>query len=111
MTRFLLSSLLLLGLQLTAGAQLREVPKEVKAAFENQYPKADSISYDDKLIQVQVHFRQDGERFTASYNNRGEWKETLKDWSFSALPEPVRDGFSKSKYADWKVTDTKVVYR
>lgn len=109
--RFLLL-LLAMGLLSTKGqAQLREIPREVKAAFENQYPGADSVTYDDRLIQVQVHFRQTDGRYTATYSNRGEWKETLKAWTFEALPEAVRDGFSKSKYADWKVTETKVVLR
>jgi hypothetical protein len=47
----------------------------------------------------------------ASYTNKGRWKETEKDWSFDQLPEAVKDGFQKSKFADWKVTEAKVIYR
>ena len=37
------------------------------------------------------------------------WKETEKDWSFEQLSDEVKDGFNKSKYAEWKVIDTKMV--
>ncbi len=105
------SLLLLLLFSSVSFAQIREVPEAVKEAFDSQYPDADSIKYEDNIVSVQVHFTEKGEKMKASYTNKGRWKETEKEWSFEQLPEDVKDGFSKSKYADWEVSETKIVYR
>jgi hypothetical protein len=57
-----------------------------------------------------VRFEQDSSKMNAEYNNKGIWKNTLKDWSYDNLPEDVKEGFKKSKFADREVTDVKVVY-
>ena len=112
MTRKLFSLLLLLlFFSSFSFAQIREVPEAVKEAFDTQYPDADSVKYEDNIVSVQVHFSQDGEKMKASYTNKGRWKETEKEWSFEQLSAEVKDGFSKSKYADWEVSETKIVYR
>lgn len=94
-----------------AFSQVREIPEEVKETFTTQYPDAQEVNYEDKLVSVQVIFTLNGERMVAFYNNKGKWKETEKDWNFEKLPEEVKDGFKKSKYAEWKVADTKIIYR
>lgn len=92
-------------------AQVREIPESVKETFSSQYPEAENVTYEDNLVSVQIHFQLNGEKMIAAYNNKGRWKDTEKDWSFDQLPETVKDGFQKSKYADWKVTETKIIYR
>lgn len=92
-------------------AQIREVPESVKETFATQYPDADSVEYTDNLVNVQVRFTMNGEKMKASYTNKGRWRETEKDWSFEQLSEEVKDGFSKSKYAEWEVSETKIIYR
>src|SRR5688572_21598042 len=85
---------------MTVFAQLREIPKAVEETFANQYKGASDIEFKDLLTKVDVHFNLDGEQMIASYTNKGIWKETIKDWSFVKLPEEVKNGFEKSKYAD-----------
>lgn len=94
-----------------AFSQVREIPQEVKETFTTQYPDAEDVNYEDKLVSVQVLFTVKGEKMVAFYNNKGKWKETEKAWNFEKLPAEVKDGFQKSKYAAWKVTDTKIIYR
>ncbi len=94
-----------------AQAQLREVPAIVKETFEKQYPEAGEVAYKDMLASVQVHFTQNDEKYVAKYNNKGVWRETEKEWNFGHLEDAVKDGFKKSKYADWEVEETKIVYR
>ncbi len=91
-------------------AQIREIPKIVEETFTNQYKGATNIDYQDQLVRVDVSFELDGESMIASYTNKGLWKGTEKDWTFDKLPEQVRDGFEKSKYADREVEQTKVLY-
>lgn len=109
--RFLTLVLALFVIGISANAQIREVPPIVKDAFYNQYPKAEEVAFKDLLASVQVYFTVDGEKMLAKYSNKGIWKETEKDWSYDQLSETVKDGFTKSKYADWEVKETKVVYR
>jgi hypothetical protein len=112
MTRRIFSLLLLLFFFSSISfAQIREVPELVKEAFDTQYPDADSVEYKDNIVSVDVHFTQKGEKMKAQYTNKGRWRETEKLWSFDQLPADVKDGFSKSKYADWEVSETKIVFR
>ena len=46
----------------------------------------------------------------ASYTNKGLWKETQKEWTFDKLPEEVKDGYEKSKYAGREVEETTMLY-
>jgi hypothetical protein len=92
-------------------SQVREIPAAVKETFTSQYPTAENAEYEDNLVSVQVHFQLNGEKMVASYNNKGRWKDTEKDWSYDQLPEVVKEGFQKSKYAEWKVTDVRIIYR
>jgi len=106
-------SIFLIGFVLIANvlsAQVREIPEAVKETFTTQYPGAESVAYEDNLVSVQVHFQMNGEKMVAAYTNKGRWKDTEKDMNFDQLPELVKDGFQKSKYADWKVSDVKMIY-
>ena len=89
---------------------IREIPKAVEENFSNQYKGASGIDFKDQLVRVDVHFTLDGESMIASYTNKGLWKETQKEWSFDKLPDEVKDGFGKSKYAGREVEETIVLY-
>jgi hypothetical protein len=47
----------------------------------------------------------------AAYTNKGKWKETQEDSDYESLNEEIKKGFDKSKYAEWKVVDTKIINR
>ena len=96
----------------SVSAQIREIPKEVRETFFNQYPKAENTEIKDQLLQVKVLFTMEGEKYIATYNNKGEWKESEKETSFEKLSEAVKDGFNKSKYAnkEWKPGETKIIF-
>ena len=92
-------------------AQIREVPREVEQTFIRQYPEAHSATYQDHLLNVRVRFIQDGETMLATYTNKGLWKETEQEITFDQVSEEAKDGFQKSKYAEWNVVETRKVYR
>jgi uncharacterized protein (DUF952 family) len=92
-----------------SSAQIRETPEAVKTAFAAQYPGAEQVDYDDILTSIHVSFVLNGEKMIAKYTNKGAWKETEREWSFDKVPTDVRDGFEKSKYADWEVKETAIV--
>lgn len=95
----------------TASAQVDKLPAPIRETFTGQYPHADSIQYIDNFLYGTVNFVDDGYHTTANYTKKGVWKSSEKTWSFDQVPNTVKDGLSKSKYADWKVEETKIVYR
>lgn len=84
-------------------AQIRELPAAVKDAFSSQYPNADSVKYEDKLVYVLVHFEQNDSANTARYSSKGIWQWTDMAMPFTGLPEEVQVGFNKSKYVGWQL--------
>ena len=105
--------LMILGLAFFAKnsfSQIRKIPKIVEETFAQQYNRAANVDFKDQLVRVDVYFELDSQKMIASYTNKGIWKETEKEWTFDKLPEEVKDGFKKSKYADREVEETKVLY-
>lgn len=102
---FLILFLAVSGLLLTQNvqAQLRDIPADVESAFSRQYPQAQKVTYEDKLIYVLVHFTQSDSSSTAKYSSKGIWQWTETAMPFTGLPQQVQEGFNKSKYADWQV--------
>ena len=99
-----------LSISFILNAQVHKVPEVVKEVFENQYPKADVQEYDDLLVKVVVKFTLDSSEMKATYSNKGVWKGTDKEISYSSVPAEVKDGFNKSKYADWDVRESTQLY-
>lgn len=112
MKKFLTLLTLLAGLLSVTDtqAQIREIPKAVEETFTSQYKGATDVEYKDQLVRVDVHFELEGEQMIASYTNKGVWKETQKAWEFDKLPQEVKDGFDKSKFADREVEETVMIY-
>ena len=92
------------------NAQVTSVPQQAKDNFAAQYPGAENVTWDNDLINVNARFELNGKKMNAEYNNRGIWTSTLEESDFESLPDEVKDGFEKSKYADRQVTDVKIVY-
>jgi hypothetical protein len=112
MARHLFMLLKLLSfVSIASFAQGEKVPVNVKETFEGQYPEAEEVAYKDNFINVKVMFTLHGEKMIANYTRKGEWKNSEKEWSFDKLSEQEKDGFQKSKYADWEVEETKIIYR
>jgi hypothetical protein len=95
----------------SAFSQIRQIPDKVRENFANKYPNAQNIEFKDKLVSVNIHFTIDSENYIASFNNDGDWKETERAYDFEKLSADVKDGFEKSKYADWKVIETGIIYK
>jgi Putative beta-lactamase-inhibitor-like, PepSY-like len=96
----------------TAHAQFRSIPAVVTDSFKTQYPKATSVSWSDKVSAFQATFTLDNEKYVARYGSKGEWQNSVKKITKDALPAEVKDGLSKSKYADtdWEVRAVTVRY-
>ena len=106
----LLTTILVSVICTTAHSQVTTIPDQAKQNFFRQYPDAKNIEWSNDVVNVNVSFEQDSNKLTAEYNNKGIWKWTLKEWSFEQLPNDVKEGFTKSKYAAREIKETKVLY-
>jgi len=86
-----------------ASAQLRKIPAAVTDAFSAKYPDAKEVEWKDKLTNFTAGFNSDNKALLASFNSKGEWQSTEQEVEESELPSAIRDGFGKSKYADWNI--------
>jgi hypothetical protein len=84
-------------------AQFRKVPAEVTEALKSKYPDASNVSWKDKISVFVASFEMRNEKYEARFEEKGMWKSTTKEISKDALPEEVKDGWEKSKYADWDI--------
>ena len=109
-TKFYFSLILLIFFSIQGFSQVTKIPETAKENFARQYPAAKNVFWDNEVINVNVRFELDGELMNAEYNNKGIWKKTERKWAYDKLPESVRDGFNKSKYADRGVSETVIVY-
>src|SRR5689334_1087169 len=104
---FRLSALALFALfTVSAHAQLRKIPAEVTTAFSEKFPNATNVEWRDKLSGFTANFSIDSAKYLASFNNKGTWESTEEFISEDDLPSPVQDGFEKSKYAEWDISET-----
>ncbi len=108
--RFFLFPVILLVNFSLLQAQVTSIPEQAKENFFKQYPDAVNVQWSNDVVNVNARFEQDSNQMNAEYNNSGIWKRTLKDWTFDQLPQDVKDGFEKSKYAGKQVLDVKVLY-
>lgn len=102
--------MMIMIVSISANAQIRQIPKQVEETFAQQYNGATNVDFRDQLVRVDVYFELNGEKMLASYTNKGIWRETEKEMTFDALPEEIKEGFRKSKYADREVEETKQLY-
>ena len=84
-------------------AQVRKIPSEVTEAFKQKYQDATNVEWRDKLSNFSAIFESDNQHYQARFNSKGEWQLTEYEIEESDLPEEVKDGFEKSKYADWEI--------
>ena len=85
-----------------ANAQLRKIPASVTDAFAARYPHATSVEWKDKLQYFEASFQLNGASISADFSSNGEWQNSERTMTYDQLPEEVKDGFQKSRYADWQ---------
>lgn len=100
-----LFSFLFACMLVTVNAQFRSIPAVVTDAFQAKFGKASHVIWKDKLSSFQAEFQLGKDKVKASYSSKGEWLKTEKKYDFTRLPADVKDGLSKSKYADYTVKE------
>jgi hypothetical protein len=87
----------------TTQAQIRKIPSTVTDSFKEKYPDATGVEWRDKVSVFSAVFSKDGVNYEAKYNSKGEWLNTESELAVDGLPSVVKEGFEKSKYAEWEI--------
>lgn len=89
----------------TVSAQIRKIPSTVTESFKEKYPSASKVEWRDKVSAFAAVFEDDGTKYEARFNSKGGWIETESQVSEDAIPDAVKEGIEKSKYAEWTIGD------
>lgn len=111
MKSFFCASLLLMltSFASVSFAQVRKIPSEATEALKTKYPEAKNVSWSDKLTGFVASFEINDENYKARFSSKGVWEKTEKELTEANLPPVLKDGFAKSKYADWKFKSARVL--
>jgi hypothetical protein len=102
--RLALPLIILIVIGNTVTAQFGTIPSTVTESFKEKYPTASNVEWQSKLSSYSVVFLLDSNKHEARFNKKGAWQETECELSIEELPEAVKDGFDKSKFAtDWEM--------
>lgn len=100
---FFLSLFVLFFASTVSFGQVRKIPSEVTEAFKSKYPSATNVEWRDKLSNFSAVFEADDQQYEARFNSKGEWQLTENEIDENNLPEDVKEGYEKSKYAEWEI--------
>lgn len=92
-----------MALVITTHAQIRKVPATVTDAFKVQFATASQVEWKDRITNFEASFKLNSVNHTAKFTKEGTMIETTGELDFVQLPSKVKDGFNKSKFADWEV--------
>lgn len=110
--KYLLPTLFMLALRMNSFAQNvseADVPEPVKAAFMEQFPKAEHARWEmEDKKDYEVDFRQAGGKWSAKYAGDGQWLETEHALKPEELPAPVRAAIAAG-YADHTLEASELV--
>ena len=105
----IVSLFLFLLFAVNSFSQVTRVPQVVQDSLARQYPGAQNVKWSNEVFYLAASFELNGEKMTAAYNTNGVWRGTKKNWTYEKLPPAVLDAFKKNKYADWPVTEVKII--
>ena len=101
-SKYILITVLLVSFALYG--QGLKVPKEVKAAFEKQYPKASDVKWDKEgQLGYEAGFKLDGKNISVVLDKKGEIIETETSIPVSELPKPIAP-FIEKNHAGFNIT-------
>lgn len=80
-------------------------------AFQDKYPDAKKVSWENKLDYKVAEFIQDNHSCEAWFDTSGKWIMTETDILFEQLPLPIQEHFVLSAYAGWRIDDVDKIER
>jgi hypothetical protein len=96
MKKIIFAAIVLLCTYSTSFAQSK-TPTAAKTAFNQKFPNASKVKWDkESSNNYEAEFEWKGVKYSANFNEKGEWLETESLFSFNQLPEKVQTAFAST---------------
>ena len=92
----------------TACGQKSNVPAKVKTAFAKKFPNAKKASWDkENAKEWEAEFKMNGKKYSANFDNNGNWKETEYRINKSDIPSAVKSTLD-SDFNGYKIEEAEI---
>ena len=100
-------SILLLTLFLFhySNAQNKSISTVVLDSFNARFPNASAVVWNDMFTSCRASFKTGTTEMKATFSGKGNWFRTETKITYDLLPDSVKEGFKKTKYANIPVKD------
>ncbi len=100
-------SMLLLALFLFhySNAQNKSISTVVLDSFNARFPNASAVVWSDMFTSCRASFKVETAEMKATFSSKGNWFRTETKITYDLLPDVVKEGFKKTKYANIPVKD------
>lgn len=85
------------------------VDPTIETAFRSQYPDASRVEWETKAGYYVAEFRRNNAEAEAWYSPQAIWYMTETDVYYTDLPQAVKDAFTASEYAAWRIDDIDMI--
>lgn len=104
-------TVLLSTMALTACGQKKDVPTKVKTTFNQKFPNATRVNWDkENATEWEAEFKMDGKKYSANFDNEGNWKEIEYKISKTDIPSVVKstldNDFNGYKIEEAEISET-----
>jgi hypothetical protein len=104
MKKVLLFSLLTVAFLLTGCKYgIKQVPKQVRQAFEAMFPGATHVDWDKEFSSYTADFYHEGHEKEAQFNKDGNWMRIKTELTIVEVPAPVME--AAHEYCDWEIDE------
>lgn len=98
----------LFALATTFSCTAQNVPVEVKNAFTKSFPNVTVKKWDKEGSDYEANFTKDGKTMSATFDAKGNWKETETDIKISELPATIIE-YVKTKYNNATIKEAAII--
>jgi hypothetical protein len=86
---------------ISANAQVKQPPAQVRQAFEKMFPTAVKAVWKEMSDHFTVFFSLPGKNCEAKFTSGGDLLSTQMPFPLDSLPLPVADSLKAGAYSDW----------
>ncbi len=91
------------------GQKSKDVPAEVKTAFELKFPDAKKVKWEKENEKVwEVEFKMSGTEYSACFDADGAWKETEHEIKVSEIPAVVKSTLD-SEFEGFEIDEAEMI--
>jgi hypothetical protein len=93
---------------MACGQTNTNVPEKVKTTFSEKFPDTKKVKWDKEEGEGwEAEFKMNGTKYSATFNEDGEWLETEHEVDFNKVP-PIVKATLEIEFTDYKVEKSEI---